>query len=145
MFEGTRGIDAKNTSCEFTGDIMRIPVSEDMLGKSRLLLISFYSDVQNITFMLQYQSLHINVQTIMGLKFCFNLNIIGFSLRKRIICLFIHNSSYREKYCGTLSKEDQCFVFPSECKAIHSAFVQQLFIQQYSTTLHSSNYCKVHI
>lgn len=34
VFEGTSGIDAKKTSCEFTGDILRTPVSEDMLGKS---------------------------------------------------------------------------------------------------------------
>ena len=34
VFEGTSGIDAKHTTCEFTGDIMRIPVSEDMLGES---------------------------------------------------------------------------------------------------------------
>lgn len=33
MFEGTSGIDAKNTLCEFTGDILRTPVSEDMLGR----------------------------------------------------------------------------------------------------------------
>jgi V-type H+-transporting ATPase subunit B len=33
VFEGTSGIDAKNTSCEFTGDIMKVPVSEDMLGR----------------------------------------------------------------------------------------------------------------
>eukprot|EP01104_Vermistella_antarctica_P005940 TRINITY_DN16686_c0_g1_i1.p1 TRINITY_DN16686_c0_g1~~TRINITY_DN16686_c0_g1_i1.p1 ORF type:complete len:488 (-),score=154.91 TRINITY_DN16686_c0_g1_i1:247-1710(-) len=33
VFEGTSGIDAKNTRCEFTGDIMRVPVSEDMLGR----------------------------------------------------------------------------------------------------------------
>jgi len=33
VFEGTAGIDAKNTRCEFTGDILRIPVSEDMLGR----------------------------------------------------------------------------------------------------------------
>ena len=33
MFEGTSGIDAKNTSCEFTADIMKVPVSEDMLGR----------------------------------------------------------------------------------------------------------------
>ncbi len=33
VFEGTSGIDAKNTSCEFTSDIMRVPVSEDMLGR----------------------------------------------------------------------------------------------------------------
>ncbi|KJH42266.1 V-type ATPase, B subunit [Dictyocaulus viviparus] len=33
VFEGTSGIDAKNTICEFTGDILRSPVSEDMLGR----------------------------------------------------------------------------------------------------------------
>jgi V-type H+-transporting ATPase subunit B len=32
VFEGTSGIDAKRTTCEFTGDILRTPVSEDMLG-----------------------------------------------------------------------------------------------------------------
>ena len=33
VFEGTSGIDAKRTTCEFTGDILRTPVSEDMLGR----------------------------------------------------------------------------------------------------------------
>ncbi|NWR25579.1 VATB1 ATPase, partial [Emberiza fucata] len=33
VFEGTSGIDAKATTCEFTGDILRTPVSEDMLGE----------------------------------------------------------------------------------------------------------------
>ena len=33
VFEGTAGIDAKFTTCEFTGDILRTPVSEDMLGR----------------------------------------------------------------------------------------------------------------
>ena len=33
VFEGTSGIDAKHTRCEFTGDILRMPVSEDMLGR----------------------------------------------------------------------------------------------------------------
>jgi len=33
VFEGTSGIDAKKTRCEFTGDILRIPVSDDMLGR----------------------------------------------------------------------------------------------------------------
>lgn len=33
VFEGTSGIDARNTRCEFTGEILRIPVSEDMLGR----------------------------------------------------------------------------------------------------------------
>lgn len=33
VFEGTSGIDSKLTACEFTGDILRAPVSEDMLGR----------------------------------------------------------------------------------------------------------------
>ena len=33
VFEGTGGIDAKNTVCEFTGDVLRTAVSEDMLGR----------------------------------------------------------------------------------------------------------------
>jgi len=37
VFEGTSGIDAKKTSCEFTGDILRTPVSEDMLGEHLFL------------------------------------------------------------------------------------------------------------
>jgi len=33
VFEGTSSIDAKFTTCEFTGDILKTPVSEDMLGR----------------------------------------------------------------------------------------------------------------
>merc|ERR1711934_989768 len=33
VFEGTDGIDAKRTQCEFSGDILRIPVAEDMVGR----------------------------------------------------------------------------------------------------------------
>ena len=33
VFEGTAGIDIKYTTVEFTGDILRTPVSEDMLGR----------------------------------------------------------------------------------------------------------------
>jgi V-type H+-transporting ATPase subunit B len=33
VFEGTSGIDARNTRCEFTGDVLKMPVSEDMLGR----------------------------------------------------------------------------------------------------------------
>lgn len=33
VFEGTAGIDARDTTCEFTGDVMRVPTSEDMLGR----------------------------------------------------------------------------------------------------------------
>ena len=41
VFEGTSGIDAKYTTCEFTGDILRIAVSEDMLGKGKENLHNF--------------------------------------------------------------------------------------------------------
>lgn len=33
VFEGTSGIDNKNTSCTFTGEILKTPVSRDMLGR----------------------------------------------------------------------------------------------------------------
>jgi V-type H+-transporting ATPase subunit B len=33
VFEGTSGIDSMHTRCEFTGDLLRLPVSEDMLGR----------------------------------------------------------------------------------------------------------------
>lgn len=34
IFEGTRDIDTKSTKIEFSGDVMRIGVSEDMLGRT---------------------------------------------------------------------------------------------------------------
>lgn len=33
MFEGTSGVDVKSTHVEFTGDTLKMPVSEDMLGR----------------------------------------------------------------------------------------------------------------
>jgi len=33
VFEGTNGVDTKYTHAEFTGDILKMPVSEDMLGR----------------------------------------------------------------------------------------------------------------
>lgn len=48
MFEGTSGIDAKKTACEFTGDILRTPVSEDMLGKN---VTNAYADYVIVVFM----------------------------------------------------------------------------------------------
>lgn len=33
VFEGTAGIDNKHTHVEFTGEVLKIPVSEDMLGR----------------------------------------------------------------------------------------------------------------
>eukprot|EP00466_Bigelowiella_natans_P011723 jgi/Bigna1/92742/estExt_fgenesh1_pm.C_620001 len=34
VFEGTSGIDNTKTRCEFTGDVLRMAISEDMLGRS---------------------------------------------------------------------------------------------------------------
>ncbi|ETN70477.1 V-type ATPase, B subunit [Necator americanus] len=34
VFGGTVGVDVKNTVCEFTGDVLRAPVSEEMLGRT---------------------------------------------------------------------------------------------------------------
>lgn len=33
VFEGTSGVDNRNTTCEFTGDVLMTPVSRDMLGR----------------------------------------------------------------------------------------------------------------
>lgn len=33
MSSGTSGIDVKYTRCEFTGDVLRMPMSEEMLGR----------------------------------------------------------------------------------------------------------------
>jgi len=34
VFEGTSGIDNRHTHCEFTGDVLKMPISEEMLGRS---------------------------------------------------------------------------------------------------------------
>lgn len=34
IFEGTTGIDVMKTRCQFTGDVMKMPISEEMLGRS---------------------------------------------------------------------------------------------------------------
>jgi V-type H+-transporting ATPase subunit B len=34
IFEGTSGIDNLHTHCEFTGDVLRMPISIEMLGRS---------------------------------------------------------------------------------------------------------------
>lgn len=34
IFEGTQGIDNQKTHVEFTGDVLRMPISEEMLGRS---------------------------------------------------------------------------------------------------------------
>eukprot|EP00919_Chromeraceae_sp_WS-2016_P036686 GHVR01087104.1.p1 GENE.GHVR01087104.1~~GHVR01087104.1.p1 ORF type:complete len:114 (+),score=19.94 GHVR01087104.1:135-476(+) len=34
VFEGTTGIDNRNTHVEFTGDVLRMPISDEMLGRA---------------------------------------------------------------------------------------------------------------
>ena len=34
IFEGTQNIDVINTYVEFTGDVLRMPISEEMLGRT---------------------------------------------------------------------------------------------------------------
>lgn len=34
IFEGTNGIDNRDTFCEFTGDVLRMPISAEMLGRT---------------------------------------------------------------------------------------------------------------
>lgn len=55
MFEGTSGIDAKKTTCEFTGDILRTPVSEDMLGNNKKRDILKPYDVFNNVYLVKLE------------------------------------------------------------------------------------------
>lgn len=34
VFEGTSGIDNKYTTCELSGDVLKMPISEEMLGRT---------------------------------------------------------------------------------------------------------------
>ena len=36
IFEGTSGIDNRKTRCKFTGDVLKMPISEEMLGRSKI-------------------------------------------------------------------------------------------------------------
>lgn len=38
VFEGTSGIDNRNTRVSFTGDVLKMPISEEMLGRGKALL-----------------------------------------------------------------------------------------------------------
>lgn len=40
VFEGTSGIDNRHTTAEFTGDVLRTPVSEEVLGRCVLRVAS---------------------------------------------------------------------------------------------------------
>jgi V-type H+-transporting ATPase subunit B len=35
IFEGTSGIDNRKTRCKFTGDVLKMAISEEMLGRSK--------------------------------------------------------------------------------------------------------------
>jgi V-type H+-transporting ATPase subunit B len=39
IFEGTSGIDNRKTRCKFTGDVLKMPISEEMLGRSKYTVI----------------------------------------------------------------------------------------------------------
>eukprot|EP00396_MALV-II-16_sp_LP-1_P000090 gene90-176_t len=34
VFEGTSGVDTKNCHIEFTGDILKMPISDDLMGRA---------------------------------------------------------------------------------------------------------------
>ena len=40
IFEGTSGIDNTKTRCKFMGDVLKMPISEEMLGRSKFIIIS---------------------------------------------------------------------------------------------------------
>lgn len=37
IFEGTSGIDNTKTRCKFMGDVLKMPISEEMLGRSKII------------------------------------------------------------------------------------------------------------
>ena len=41
IFEGTSGIDVTKTRCKFTGDVLKMAVSEEMLGRSKYSTFMF--------------------------------------------------------------------------------------------------------
>ncbi len=43
IFEGTSGIDNTKTSCKFMGDVLKMPISEEMLGRCKFSLFVFFS------------------------------------------------------------------------------------------------------
>jgi V-type H+-transporting ATPase subunit B len=42
IFEGTSGIDNTKTSCKFMGDVLKMPISEEMLGRCKRDLFDSY-------------------------------------------------------------------------------------------------------
>ena len=52
IFEGTSGIDNTHTRCKFMGDVLRMPISEEMLGRCtyRLLFVLLNLTVCDFSF-----------------------------------------------------------------------------------------------
>ena len=42
IFEGTSGIDNTKTRCKFMGDVLKMPISEEMLGRSKYNVADFF-------------------------------------------------------------------------------------------------------
>jgi V-type H+-transporting ATPase subunit B len=38
VFEGTSGVENRRTTCKFTGDVLKMAVSDEMLGRSELTI-----------------------------------------------------------------------------------------------------------
>ena len=50
IFEGTSGIDNRKTRCKFTGDVLKMPISEEMLGRSKTEInLTFSHDINIIS------------------------------------------------------------------------------------------------
>jgi V-type H+-transporting ATPase subunit B len=43
IFEGTSGIDNTKTRCKFMGDVLKMPISEEMLGRSKSKFAEHFS------------------------------------------------------------------------------------------------------
>lgn len=49
VFEGTSGIDNTRTTCNFTGDVLKMAISEEMLGRGKNKFTSIFIGVQDMT------------------------------------------------------------------------------------------------
>lgn len=44
IFEGTSGIDNTHTRCKFMGDVLKMPISEEMLGRCKSCYWSYWTN-----------------------------------------------------------------------------------------------------
>ena len=42
IFEGTSGIDNTHTRCKFMGDVLKMPISEEMLGRCKFTILNLW-------------------------------------------------------------------------------------------------------